>query len=61
MICFITHSIQRRMSEHKKATYDTHVGKYNIKKRVYFEEHKGIRIAIKRGKTNKKGRESGNG
>jgi len=42
------------MSEHKTATFGTHVGHYNIKKLVYFEEHSDIRIAIRREKTIKK-------
>lgn len=42
------------MSEHKAATFGTHVGHYNIKKFVYFEEHTDIRIAIRREKTIKK-------
>ena len=42
------------MSEHKTATFGTHVGNYNIKKLVYFEEHSDIRIAIRREKTIKK-------
>ena len=42
------------MSEHKVATFGTHVGHYNIKKLVYFEEHSDIRIAIRREKTIKK-------
>ena len=50
----VTNSIERRMSEHKAATYATHVGHYNIKKLVYFEEHSDIRIAIRREKTIKK-------
>lgn len=50
----ITNNIQRRISEHKKATYKTHVGHYNIKKLVYFETHSDVRIAIKREKTIKK-------
>ncbi|WP_223270668.1 GIY-YIG nuclease family protein [Subsaximicrobium wynnwilliamsii] len=32
----------------------THVGYYNIKKLVYFEEHIDIRVAIRREKTIKK-------
>lgn len=50
----VTNDIKRRMNEHKKATYGTHVGKYNIKKLVYYEEHKDVRKAIKREKTIKK-------
>lgn len=42
------------MSVHKIATFGTHVGHYNIKKLVYFEEHSDIRIAIRREKTIKK-------
>jgi len=42
------------MSEHKTATFGTHVGHYNIKKLVYFEKHSDIRIAIRREKTIKK-------
>lgn len=42
------------MAEHKKATFGTHVGKYNIKKVVYYETHKDVRVAIKREKTIKK-------
>jgi len=42
------------MSEHKVATFGTHVGRYNIKKLVYFEEHSDIRVAIRREKTIKK-------
>lgn len=42
------------MSEHKAATFATHVGHYNIKKLVYFEEHSDIRVAIRREKTIKK-------
>jgi len=42
------------MYEHKNSTFKTHVGKYNIKKLVYFEEHKDVRIAISREKTIKK-------
>lgn len=42
------------MSEHKTATFATHVGYYNIKKLVYFEKHLDIRIAIRREKTIKK-------
>jgi len=50
----ITNNIKRRMFEHKNSTFKTHVGKYNIKKLVYFEEHKDVRIAIRREKTIKK-------
>lgn len=42
------------MSEHKRATFGTHVGRYNIKKLVYFEEHRDVRLAIQREKTIKK-------
>ncbi len=44
----------RRMGEHKKATFGTHVGHYNIKKLVYYEIHRDVRIAIRREKTIKK-------
>lgn len=50
----ITNSIERRMFEHRNATSGTHVGNYNIKKLVYFEDHKDVRVAIKREKTIKK-------
>ena len=50
----VTNNIERRMSEHKEATFATHVGHYIIKKLVYFEEHSDIRIAIRREKTIKK-------
>lgn len=50
----VTNNIERRMSEHKMATFGTHVGHYNIKKLVYFEEHTDIREAIRREKTIKK-------
>lgn len=50
----VTNNIERRISEHKLATFGTHVGHYNIKKLVYFEEHADIRIAIRREKTIKK-------
>jgi len=50
----VTNNIERRMSEHKGATFGTHVGHYNIKKLVYFEEHSDVRIAIRREKTIKK-------
>ncbi|WP_179335724.1 GIY-YIG nuclease family protein [Winogradskyella costae] len=50
----VTNNIERRMSEHKTTTFGTHVGHYNIKKLVYFEEHSDIRIAIRREKTIKK-------
>ncbi|RCW94117.1 GIY-YIG nuclease family protein [Winogradskyella arenosi] len=50
----VTNNIERRMSEHKAATFGTHVRHYNIKKLVYFEAHSDIRIAIKREKTIKK-------
>ena len=50
----VTNNMERRMSEHKAATFGTHVGYYNIKKLVYFEEHSDIRIAIRREKTIKK-------
>tara|TARA_R110002073_G_scaffold102317_3_gene232308 strand:- start:7987 stop:8304 length:318 start_codon:yes stop_codon:yes gene_type:complete len=50
----VTNNIERRMSEHKTATFGTHVGHYNIKKLVYFEKHSDIRIAIRREKTIKK-------
>ncbi len=50
----VTNNIERRMSEHKSATFATHVGHFNIKKLVYFEEHSDIRIAIRREKTIKK-------
>ena len=50
----VTNNIERRMSEHKTATFATHVGRYNIKKLVYFEEHSDTRIAIRREKTIKK-------
>jgi putative endonuclease len=50
----VTNNIERRMSEHKVATFGTHVGHYNIKKLVYVEEHSDIRIAIRREKTIKK-------
>lgn len=50
----ITNSIERRIFEHRHATSGTHVGNYNIKKLVYFEEHKDVRVAIKREKTIKK-------
>ena len=50
----VTNNIKRRMSEHKRGTFGTHVGRYNIKKLVYFEEHRDVRIAIQREKTIKK-------
>jgi len=50
----VTNNIERRMSEHKAATFGTHVGHFNIKKLVYFEAHSDIRVAIKREKTIKK-------
>ncbi|MDO6596088.1 GIY-YIG nuclease family protein [Oceanihabitans sp. 2_MG-2023] len=50
----VTNNMERRMHEHKAATFGTHVGHYNIKKLVYFEEHSDIRIAIRREKTIKK-------
>lgn len=50
----VTNNIERRTSEHKAATIGTHVGYYNIKKLVSFEEHSDIRIAIRREKTIKK-------
>lgn len=50
----VTNNIERRMSEHKKATFGTHVGRYNIKKLVYFEIHSDIREAISREKIIKK-------
>lgn len=50
----ITNNIKRRISEHKLATFGTHVGRYNIKKLVYFETHKDVRVAIRREKTIKK-------
>ena len=50
----ITNNIERRILEHKKSTHGTHVGRYNIKKLVYFETHSDVRIAIKREKTIKK-------
>jgi len=50
----ITNNIERRISEHKESTHGTHVGRYNIKKLVYFEEHSDVRIDIKREKTIKK-------
>ena len=50
----VTNSIRRRMSEHRLATHGTHVGHYNIKKLVYFEEHADVRMAISREKTIKK-------
>ena len=46
------------MSEHKVATFGTHVGRYNIKKLVYFETHSDIRVAIRREKTIKKWKRS---
>jgi putative endonuclease len=50
----VTNNIERRMSEHKVATFGKHLGHYNIKKLVYFEEHSDIRIAMRREKTIKK-------
>jgi len=50
----VTNNIERRMSEHKQATFGTHVGYYNIKKLVYLEVHSDIRVAIRREKTIKK-------
>jgi len=50
----VTNNIKRRMYEHRKATFGTHVGHYNIKKLVYFEKHSDIRMAIRREKTIKK-------
>jgi len=50
----VTNSIERRMCEHKSATFGSHVGRYNIKKLVYFERHEDIRLAIRREKTIKK-------
>ncbi|MGF1555584.1 GIY-YIG nuclease family protein [Paucihalobacter sp.] len=50
----VTNDNERRMSEHKKATFGTHVGRYNIKKLVYFEMHLDIREAIRREKIIKK-------
>jgi putative endonuclease len=50
----VTNNIERRINEHKNATFGTHVGHFNIKKLVYFEEHIDIRIAIRREKTIKK-------
>ena len=50
----VTNNIQRRMSEHKQSTHGTHVGRYNIKKLVYFETHHNINVAIRREKTIKK-------
>lgn len=54
----VTNNIERRMSEHKVATFGTHVGRYNIKKLVYFEAHSDIRVAIRREKTIKKWKRS---
>ncbi len=50
----VTNNIERRIYEHKSATYGTHVGHFNINKLVYFEEHSDIRIAIRREKIIKK-------
>lgn len=50
----VTNNIKRRTAEHKAATHGTHVGRYNIKKLVYFEEHQWIQEAIRREKTIKK-------
>ena len=50
----VTNNIKRRIFEHKNATHKTHVGYYNIKKLVYFEEHQWIQEAIRREKTIKK-------
>lgn len=54
----VTNNIERRMSEHKVSTFGTHVGRYNIKKLVYFETHSDIRVAIRREKTIKKWKRS---
>jgi len=50
----VTNNIERRISEHRKSTHGTHVGRYNITKLVYFEKHSDVRIAIRREKTIKK-------
>jgi len=50
----VTNNIRRRIFEHRNGTYGTHVGRFNIKKLVYFEEHQWIQNAIKREKTIKK-------
>lgn len=50
----VTNNIERRICEHRNATYGSHVGHFNIKKLVYFETHADVRIAIRREKTIKK-------
>jgi len=50
----VTNNIERRIFEHRNGTYGSHVGKFNIKKLVYVEEHQWIQEAIKREKTIKK-------
>jgi putative endonuclease len=50
----VTNNIERRVFEHRNGTYGSHVGKFNIKKLVYFEVHQWIQEAIKREKIIKK-------
>jgi len=42
----VTNNIKRRMSEHKTATFGTHVGHYNIKKLVYFENIQTLELPL---------------
>lgn len=42
----VTNNIERRMSEHKTATFGTHVGHYNIKKLVYFENIQTLELPL---------------
>lgn len=52
----VTNNIKQRTFEHKNATQETHVGKYNIKQLVWFEKHDQPATAIRREKLIKKWR-----
>ncbi|WP_292891843.1 GIY-YIG nuclease family protein [Nonlabens sp.] len=50
----VTNNIKQRTFDHKQATFETHVGKYNIKQLVWYEHYDNPIEAIKREKLIKK-------
>ncbi|OUS11421.1 hypothetical protein A9Q93_11295 [Nonlabens dokdonensis] len=46
----VTNNIKQRVFDHKNATFETHVGKFNIKQLVWFEKHDKPAIAFRREK-----------
>jgi putative endonuclease len=50
----VTNDIKQRTFDHKNATFETHVGKFNIKQLVWFEKQENPAEAINREKLIKK-------